>query len=157
MNLRVMLRIASASLVVLAGVLGTSVARSDDWPQWCGSDGKNMVSSEKGLPESFARGKRQSDGTIDLSTATNVKWGVKIGTAFFSTPSVSSGKVFVGGLDRREGIFVCFDTATGKRLWQWQAPPREVPGTIDGFSIGLSTIPHQIGVCSSAAVDGDRV
>ena len=47
--------------------------------------------------------------------------------------------------------------ATGQRLWQWQAPPRNVPGTIDGFSIGLSTIPHQIGVCSSAAIDGDRV
>ena len=67
------------------------------------------------------------------------------------------GKVFVGGLDGQEGIFVCFDAATGQRLWQWQAPPREVPGTIDGFSIGLSTIPHQIGVCSSAAVDGDRL
>ena len=66
------------------------------------------------------------------------------------------GKVFVGGLDGKEGIFVCLDAATGKRLWQWQAPPREVPNTIDGFSIGIGTIPPQIGVCPSAAVDGEN-
>jgi outer membrane protein assembly factor BamB len=146
-----------ANVAVLGGILVAGVARSDDWPQWCGSDGKNMISAATGLPESFTPGKRQSDGTIDLSTAVNVKWGVKIGTAFFSTPSVAGGRVFVGGLDGQEGIFVCFAADTGKRLWQWRAAPRKVPGTIDGFSIGLSTIPHQIGVCSSAAVDGERV
>lgn len=53
------------------------------------------------------------------------------------------GKVFVGGMDGKEGIFVCLDAATGKRLWQWQAPPREVPNTIDGFSIGIGTISPQ--------------
>lgn len=128
-----------------------------DWRQWCGSDGKNMISDETGVPESFAPGRKRSDGTIDLSTATNVKWGVKLGDAFYSTPSVAGGKVYVGGLDDKDGIFVCFDAATGKRLWQWKAPPREVARSIDGFSIGIATIPHQIGVCSSAAVEGDRV
>ncbi len=157
MSLRVMLRIAWASVLFLAGPLGIGATRSDDWSQWCGSDGKNMVSSETNLPESFARGKRKSNGTIDLSTAANVKWGVKIGTGCYSTPSVAMEKVFVGGLDGREGVFVCLDATTGKRLWQWQAPPREVPDTIDGFSIGLSSIPQQIGVCSSAAVEQDRV
>jgi outer membrane protein assembly factor BamB len=152
-----LLPFAAVMAAFLATLIIPGVATSGDWPQWCGSDGKNMVSLEKGLPESFAPGKRQSDGTIDLSTATNVKWGVKIGTAFYSTPTVAGGRVYVGGLDGREGIFVCFEAATGQRLWQWRAPPREVPGTIDGFSIGLASIPHQIGVCSSAAVDGDRV
>jgi outer membrane protein assembly factor BamB len=42
-------------------------------------------------------------------------------------------------------------------LWRWQAPPRDIPGAINGFSIGLSTIPHQIGVCSTAAIEQDRV
>jgi outer membrane protein assembly factor BamB len=65
--------------------------------------------------------------------------------------------VYVGGLDGHDGIFACFDAATGKRLWQWKAPPRKVPRNIDGFSIGIGEIPQQIGVCSSAAVDGDRV
>ncbi|MHB8861083.1 MAG: outer membrane protein assembly factor BamB family protein [Pirellulaceae bacterium] len=157
MNLRVMLQIMSASGLFLVGLLGTDITRSDDWPQWCGSDGKNMVSSETGLPESFVPGKKHRDGSVDLSTATNVTWGVKIGTAFHSTPSVAMGKVFVGGLDREEGILVCFDAATGKRLWQWRAPAREVPDMIDGFSIGLSTIPQQIGVCSSPAIENDRL
>ena len=62
-----------------------------------------MVSDEKGLPASFAPGRKRSDGTIDLSTATNVKWGVKLGDAFYSTPSVAGGKVYVGGLDDKDG------------------------------------------------------
>ena len=157
MNLRMMLRILPVSMILLSSSVGIGTGRSDDWSQWCGSDGKNMVSSETGLPTLFTRGTRHSDGTVDASTATNVRWGARVGTAVYSTPSVAMGKLFVGGLDGRVGIFVCFNAETGQRLWQWQAPPRKVPETIDGFSIGLSTIPRQIGVCSSAAVDGDRL
>jgi hypothetical protein len=47
-------------------------AYASDWPQWCGSDAKNMVSSEKGLPESFVPGEKQPDGSINLATAHNV-------------------------------------------------------------------------------------
>ena len=145
------------ALIFLLGMTVTFRVSANDWPQWCGSDGKNMVSGEKGLPESFSPGRKRTDGTIDLATATNVKWGVKLGNAFYSTPSVAGGNVYVGGLDDTNGIFVCFDAATGRRLWQWKAPPREVPHNIDGFSIGISSIPQEIGVCSSAAVEGDRV
>ncbi len=156
MNLRRRVRIAAVCAVFLAGLLEPDTARSGDWSQWCGSDGKNMVSSETGLPEMFVPGTR-SNKAIDRTTATNVRWGVKIGTGLFSTPSVAGGKVFLGGLAGTEGIFVCFDAATGERLWQWQAPARDIPDSIGGFSIGLSTIPQQIGVCSSAAVEDDRL
>ncbi len=145
------------ALVFSLAITAVLCASGKDWPQWCGSDGKNMVSEEKGLPASFSPGQKRSDGTIDLSKASNVKWGVKLGDAFYSTPSVAGGKVYVGGLDGTNGILVCFDAASGKRLWQWKAPPREVPHDIDGFSIGIGSIPQQIGVCSSAAVEGDRV
>ena len=160
MRLHRMTRINVGALVALAFSLAMPAAPSvsaGDWPQWCGSDGKNMVSAEKGLPESFSPGRKRSDKTIDPSTATHVKWGVKLGDAFYSTPSVAGGKVYVGGLDESNGIFACFDAASGKRLWQWKAPPREVPHSIDGFSIGIGSMPQQIGVCSSAAVEGDRV
>ncbi len=145
------------ALVFSLAMTAVLCASGKDWPQWCGSDGKNMVSEEKGLPASFSPGQKRSNGTIDLSKASNVKWGVKLGDAFYSTPSVAGGKVYVGGLDGTNGILVCFDAASGKRLWQWKAPPREVPHDIDGFSIGIGSIPQQIGVCSSAAVEGDRV
>lgn len=148
-------------LLLMAGWLPVpevDCARADDWPQWCGSQGKNMASDEKGLPESFTPGtKRSRERTIDLSTAKNVKWGVKVCDAFYSTPSVAGKRVFIGGLDSGDGVFACLDETTGKLLWKWKAPPRAVPRKIDGFSTGIAVIPQQIGVCSSAAVDGDRL
>ncbi len=157
MHLRTVVKIV-VRYSFLGAILISNTASSADWPQWCGSDGKNMVSLEQGLPESFDPGrKRVRAGAIDLSTATNVRWGAKVGDAFYSTPSVAAGRVYVGGLDEGDGVFVCFDAATGDRLWQWKAPPRQMPGKIDDFSIGAASIPRQIGVCSSAAVEGDRV
>jgi outer membrane protein assembly factor BamB len=129
-----------------------------DWPQWCGTPGKNMVSAETGLAESFVPGnKRSKEGTIDLATAKNVKWGVKFCDAFYSTPSVANGKIFLGGLEGQDGVFVSLDAATGRLLWKWNASPRSIPGKINGFSIGIATIPQQLGVCSSAAVENGRV
>lgn len=150
----------TCSLFIAFGLLmaGAEGARAGDWPQWCGSHAKNMVSAEKGLPDSFVPGEKQSPKrTIDLATARNVRWGVKVCDAFYSTPSIAGGRVFVGGLESRKGVFVCLDEATGKLLWKWQAPPRDIPKEIDGFAIGISVIPQQIGVCSSAFVEGDRL
>ena len=94
--------------------------------------------------------------SIDRATAKNVLWGVKICDALYSTPSIAGGRVFIGGVEGRDGVFACLEAASGKILWRWKAPAREVPRTINGFSIGISEIPQQLGVCSTAAIDGDR-
>ena len=150
---RVMVSVACLLLAVFCSPT-TSAA---DWPQWCGTDGKNMVSTEKNLPESFEPGERRDDGTMDPATGKNMRWGIKFCNAAYSTPTVVGGKIFVGGRDPDAGIFACIDAATGKRLWQWRAPARVFPNDIDGFHIGIHEIPAKMGVCSSAAVDGDRV
>jgi outer membrane protein assembly factor BamB len=116
-----------------------------------------MISPEKGLPESFVPGEKRPDGTIDLSTARNVRWGVRVGNAVYSTPAIARGKVFVGAMEQGNGLMVCLDAATGKLLWKWKAPPKKFPYDIDGFHLGINEIPAQMGVCSSPAVSGGRV
>ena len=142
-------------LVLLAG---TAVSlRAGDWPQWAGSDEKNMVSPETGLPGSFVPGDKRPEGTIDLATARNVRWGVRVGSAVYSTPSIAEGKVFVGAMEQGNGLMVCLEAATGRVLWKWKAPPKKFPHDIDGFQLGINEIPAQMGVCSSPAISGGRV
>ncbi len=67
MSLRLMISVAAVVIVLLVGIIGPDAVESADWPQWCGSDGKNMVSSEKGLPESFVPGtstERRDDRSV---------------------------------------------------------------------------------------------
>jgi outer membrane protein assembly factor BamB len=131
--------------------------RAGDWPQWAGSDAKNLVSPEKGLPETFVPGDKTTNGTIDLATARNVRWGVRVGNAIYSTPSIAGGKIFVGAMEQKNGLLVCLDAATGKLLWKWMAPPKKFPNDIDGFHLGIHEIPAQMGVCSSPTVNDGRV
>jgi outer membrane protein assembly factor BamB len=133
-------------------------APGKDWPQWGGSNGKNMVSEEKGLPDSFVPGEKDSQtGRVRMETAKNVKWAAKLCQAIYSTPAVAGGKVFIGGQQPGLGLLMCLDEKTGKLLWQWQGPARKVPAYIDGFLIGISPNPEALGVCSTPIVEGDRV
>ena len=149
-----------AATVIACVVLWASTAisvQAGDWPQWAGSDAKNLVSPEKGLPETFVPGEKTTNGTIDLATARNVRWGVRVGNAIYSTPSIAEGKIFVGAMEQKNGLLVCLDAATGKLLWKWMAPPKKFPNDIDGFHLGIHEIPAQMGVCSSPTVNDGRV
>ena len=148
--------------LLLCMVLWASGAHAADWPRWGGRDDCNMISAEKGLPESFVPGKKSPQGTgIDMRTTQNVKWVARLGTQTYGNPTIANGRVYLGTNDEdlqdprvrstRGGLVMCLDEATGKLLWQLIVPK---------FQTNLSNFNFDdmgLGVCSSPTVDGDRV
>ena len=134
---------SSLCLVLLVTALDLLAA---DQPQWGRAWDRNMVSTERGLPDSF-----------DLKTGRNVKWSVQLGTQSYATPVVAGGRVYIGtnngnprdpGNKGDCGVLMCFDEATGKFLWQLAFPKREEDPYHDWPQTGMS---------SPVTVEGDRV
>ena len=132
-------------LPVAAGLWGFHAAAADQ-PQWGQAWSRNMVSEEKGLPDSF-----------DPKTGRNVKWSAHLGTESYATPIVAGGRVYIGtnNEDPRDpnhiadsGVLMCFDEATGRFLWQLVVPKREEDPYLDWPKTGWS---------SPVSVEGDRV
>jgi outer membrane protein assembly factor BamB len=126
-----------------------------DWPQWGGSDpGRNLVSTEKGLPSTFkARAPME-----------NVRWMATLGGAVQGNPTISNGKIFVGTDDAaleqdprftrtHGGMVQCLDEATGKVLWRLAIPQRMRDRLPQNAHYGE----QKLGVCSSPAVQGNRL
>jgi outer membrane protein assembly factor BamB len=120
--------------------------RAADQPQWGQAWSRNMVSDERGLPDSF-----------DPHTGSNVLWSAELGTETHATPIVAGGRVYVGtnnGHPRDpaeqgdRGILMCFDALTGRFLWQLAFPKRTEDIYFDW--------PHS-GICSPVTVEQDRV
>jgi outer membrane protein assembly factor BamB len=121
-------------------------AGAGDQPQWGQAWSRNMVSEEKGLPESF-----------DPKAGRNVKWTADLGTETHSTPIVAGGRVYIGtnnGHPRDpkhqgdRGVLMCFDEKSGGFLWQLLVPKREEDPYMDWPNSGIS---------SPVTVKGDRV
>lgn len=93
-----------AIAALLACLVVAASASGADWPQWGGTDARNMVSSEKGLPDWFDCGKETGSGEIDLATAKNVKWAAKVGPKTCGSPVVSGGKVFIGTVGKNHPV-----------------------------------------------------
>lgn len=146
-------------LIVSALLFVAAAAMASDSPEFCGSHSKNMVAAEKNLPETFSLGEKDSaKGEVILSTATNLAWGVKINMVMYPSPTVVAGKVFVGGGEPGKGTFKCLDAQTGKILWQYDEPYRQFPSEIQkGWKFMLGRITRNLGIVSTAAVEGDRV
>jgi len=132
-------------LPVAAGLWGFHAAAADQ-PQWGHAWSRNMVSDEKGLPDSF-----------DPKTGRNVKWSARLGTDSYATPIVAGGRVYIGtnNEDPRDphhtadsGVLMCFDEATGRFLWQLVVPKREEDPYLDWPKTGWS---------SPVSVEGERV
>lgn len=118
-------------------------ASAADWPQWGGSNFKNMASDETGLPESFDPGQRDAQtGTIRMETTRNIKWARKVCRSSYSTPVISEGRVFLCGVDSSKGgSITCLDEQTGKLLWKWET----------------SKSRYNFGICATPIVEGRRL
>src|SRR3954464_1009981 len=140
-----------------AGVL-FSTAFASDWPQWGGTQYRDMYSKEKGLPDKFDPGKPKS-GTeeIDLATTKNVKWVAKVGSQSYGNTTVAGGKIFIGTNNENprdpkhqgdRSILMCFDEKTGEFLWQLVVP-KLASGKVNDW--------ENLGLLSSPMVEGNRV
>ena len=128
------------------------------WAQWGGSPDKNMVSSEKGLPQEISGGEEQEDneGEINIATAKSCKWVVALGTESYGAPTVGEGLVLVGTNNEKprnpsisgdRGVVMAFRETDGSFLWQLTAP--KLPG-------GDEVDWEYLGICSSTLIEGDR-
>jgi outer membrane protein assembly factor BamB len=145
----------NSSLVLLA--LAAPVS-ADDWPMWGKDMTRNMACNETGLPDSFVAGKFVgASDEIDFATTKNIKWIAKLGSQSYGNPTVANGRVFVGTNNdtprdpRFQGdrsCVYCFDEATGEFLWQLNVPK---------LGTGKVSDWEYLGICSSPAVEGDRV
>ncbi len=136
--------------IILGVVGGLSAfafdAKAADQPQWGEAWTRNMVSAERGLPDSF-----------DPQTGKNIQWIAKLGTESHSTPIVAQGRVFVGTNNEEpkdpkhqgdRGVMLCLDEKDGHLLWQLVVPKREEDPYFDWPKTGMS---------SSVTVEGNRV
>lgn len=130
-----------------------------DSPEFCGSHSKNMVSDERNLPATFSFGEKDNgNGWIIAGSGSNMAWGVKINMVMYPSPSVAVGKVYVGGGEKTKGTFTCLDARTGKTLWRYEEPYRDIPVEIQtGWRFMFSRITRNLGIVSTAAVESDRV
>ena len=138
------------SLGVLAAV--GAVLAAADWPQWGGTDGRNMVSGEKSLPG-------DTIGQVAFADANwDVLWSVRTGPYVYGSPTIADGRVFAGTGDLRwadarfeatnGGMVICVEQRTGKMLWRLLVP--RYTKTIHGSRFDDMAI----GVCSASTVEG---
>lgn len=153
-----MRRTTLAALLAPAALAAALPVVAADWPTWGGTPARNMVSAETNLPADAKPGKVNDDtGEVDLKDAQHVAWAAKLGSQTYGNPVVAGGRVYVGTnnakprdakYDGDHGVLLCLDEATGKLAWQLVVPKLAGGRNVDW---------EECGVCSSPAVDGNRV
>lgn len=141
-----------SALLLLLSAVGLQAA---DWPQWGGTAAKNMVSSERNLPQQFSPNVEEAQSQAGSSGGDgDVLWTAQVGNFCCGTPAVSQGRLFIAGMYHRQGIMKCFDEATGQLLWQWVEPCRS---DLKEDAMNFRHFPKSLGICSTPAVEGDRL
>ena len=150
-------RFAALGCFLIASTLA-SAQSPGDWPQWGRDMTRNMVANAKNIPSMFKAGNFiGATDEIDPSTTENVKWIVKLGSQSYGNPTVANGRVYIGTNNdvprdpRFKGdrsCVYCLDEKTGALIWQFNAPKLGT-GKVSDWEF--------LGICSSPAVEGDRV
>lgn len=149
----------SLVITTLAAILAIPLwAIAKDWPAWGGDASRNMVSEETNILTEWDPGKFKGNSEeIDMATTKNVKWVAKLGSQTYGNPTIAGGKIFVGTNNESprdpktigdRGILLCLDEKTGDFLWQL-AIPKLGTGKVSDWEF--------LGLCSSPAIDGNRV
>ncbi len=90
--------------LLAVGLLCTTVALAEDWPQWRGPN-RDGLNKETGLLKSWPK-----DGPPKIWTAKNLGLG-------WGTPSVADGKIFgIGTRDGKDGVWALKESDS-KELW----------------------------------------
>ena len=134
----------AVGLLLLFGI--ATVLPAADRPQWGERYSRNMVSSEKGLPDNF-----------DPKTGKNIKWSAALGSECYCTPVIAGGRVFVGTNNNEprdprhkgdRGVLMCLKETDGSLVWQLVVPKLDEDIYLDWPNAGM---------CSPPTVEGDRV
>ena len=145
-------------LLLAAAATAAITATAQDWPQWGGTNHRNMYSPAKGLPSRFETGPmKKGTEEFDLAKAKNVKWVAKLGTMAYGNVTVSNGRVFIGtnnGVPRDQrhlgdrSILLCLDEKNASLLWQLVVPKLKA-GKVNDWP--------DLGILSSPTIEGDRL
>src|SRR6185503_9738349 len=143
---------------LVAPALMVVTAMAADWPQWGGTQHRNMYSPEKRLPAAINPGKfKQGTEEVDLKTTKNVRWVAKLGSQSYGNVTIAGGKVFVGTNNDNprdpqhqtdRSIMMVFDEKTGEFLWQLVVS-KLLAGKVNDW--------ENLGLLSAPTVEGDRV
>jgi outer membrane protein assembly factor BamB len=138
--------------------LSLGVTLAEDWPHWGKDNSRNMYSPDKKVIFDFNPGKiDDKTELVDMKTSKNVRWVAKLGSETYGNPTIADGKIFVGTnnasprdprITDDRGILLCLEEKSGDMLWQLSVPKLGAQKESDW---------EELGICSSPAVDGDRV
>jgi len=110
------------------------------------SPARNMVSDAKGLPSDW-----------DVEAERNIRWRAELGSYSYGGPVIAGSRVYVGtnndaprnpAIEGDRGVVMAFEASSGKFLWQ-AVHEKLASGAVNDW-------PQQ-GVCSTPAIEGDRV
>jgi outer membrane protein assembly factor BamB len=129
----------------LAAALAALTSAAPERAAFGSGAGRNMVSGERGLAASW-----------DLASGRDVRWVAELGSETYAGPVVAGGQVLVGTNNQHprdpqaagdRGVLMAFAAADGRFLWQASHP--KLPSASQDWPLA--------GLCSTPAVEGDRV